>query len=109
MIKIYGSSDDLIEVEGNVNEEFGHYSDEPAMLGCSDGTLIRVRHDEEGIWRLTIIRSGKDTTYDLRLGQDDRQHTDVLTLHADVNWVVYTTGNLVYALAKPQPGEPTDA
>lgn len=59
MIRIYGASDDLIEVEGDISEEFNHYSDDPALLGFSDGTMLRVTYDNDGIWRFTPVLTGR--------------------------------------------------
>ena len=63
MIRIYGASDDLIEVEGDISEEFNHYAsgdkDEPTYLGFSDGTILRVLFDRDSIWRFTPLIVGK--------------------------------------------------
>jgi hypothetical protein len=56
MLSIYGSSDDLIIVDGDeLTEEFSGYrsSDEsPRYLAFSDGTVLRVWYDAEGDWRV---------------------------------------------------------
>jgi hypothetical protein len=88
MITIYGASDDLIEVEGDLTEEFGHYQEASALLACSDGTLLRIASDREGVWRLTRIAAGT-ATFTLTPGTDDRQHSDRVTLDGDVRWIVY--------------------
>lgn len=91
-ITVYGASDDLIEIDGDIYEEFGHYSSsddgEPALLAFSDGTVLRVVHDHEGIWRITPVVQGSATLTHV-FGQDDREHTDKATLDGDVRWVVY--------------------
>jgi len=68
MLTIYGSSDDLIEIEGDVKEEFGHYwagnqegPDYHLYLAVSDGTLLRIRYDEDGVWRFTLVSAGAST------------------------------------------------
>lgn len=58
-ITIYGASDDLIEIEGDIRAEFGHYSDDEANLTASDGTCLRVVYDKDGIWRITRIFAGR--------------------------------------------------
>lgn len=59
MIKIYGSSDDLIEIDGDIRGEFYlQNSDENSYLGLSDGTLISVLYDSDGIWRFNVLRKG---------------------------------------------------
>jgi hypothetical protein len=101
MITIYGASDDLIEVEGDIREEFGHDGEHPALLAISDGTLLRVVHDAEGVWRISTVRKGSAAITHVP-GQDDREHTDKVTLDGVVSWVVYTSeqhGHVVKALA----------
>lgn len=90
-IIIYGASDDLIEIEGNIREEFSSYppeDDETLILAVSDGTVLRVRYDEDGIWRFTPLVIGSSYV-DIKYGTDDRAHTDRVTLTGnDLNWVV---------------------
>lgn len=59
-IRITGASDDLIEIEGDIREEFNVYleDDEERFLAISDGTLFRVVYDKDGIWRFTQIAKG---------------------------------------------------
>lgn len=59
-ITIYGASDDLIEIEGDIEEEFNWIADdgESRLLAFSDGTLLRVLYDRDGIWRLNKVASG---------------------------------------------------
>jgi len=87
-VTVYGASDDLIEVDGDIYEEFSHNSDEPALLAFSDGTVLRVTFDEDGIWRITPVISGT-ATFSHEFGQDDREHSDKATLDGDVRWVMY--------------------
>jgi hypothetical protein len=89
-LTIYGASDDLIEVDGCIREEFNFYprEDESLLIGVSDGTLLRVRYDEDGIWRFTPIVVGSSSV-DIEYGKDDRAHTDRVTLTGDdLVWVV---------------------
>lgn len=89
-IVITGASDDLIEVDGDIREEFGHASTRPALIAVSDGTLLRVLYDGEGIWRITPLRTGPRSSLNHVFGQDDEDHTDRLTLTGDdLTWVVY--------------------
>ena len=88
---ITGASDDLIEIDGDIIEEFSHYGDDPALLGFSDGTILRVTYDRDGIWRITPVATGSATLTHV-FGQDDREHSDKATLDGDVRWVVYGSG-----------------
>lgn len=87
-ITVYGASDDLIEVDGDIYEEFNPQGDEPSLLAFSDGTVLRVVFDQDGIWRITPVVSGT-ATLTHAFGQDDREHSDKATLDGDVRWVVF--------------------
>lgn len=90
-ITITGASDDLIEVEGDITEEFNP-SDDSSLMACSDGTILRVRYDHDGIWRITPVVHG---TAALTIAQapedDDSNYTDRATLTGDIQWVVQGT------------------
>jgi|SRR6187402_391820 len=94
-IVIYGASDDLIEVSASdfPDEEFNVYPDgyDSVILAVSDGTVLRVRYDEDGIWRFTPSVVGS-ASLDVEPGQDDFHHTDRVTLTGDnLRWVVLGT------------------
>lgn len=55
---ITGASDDLIEIEGEFQEEFNCYNCTNGTMTFSDGTLLRVYYDEDGIWRFKPICKG---------------------------------------------------
>jgi hypothetical protein len=87
-IKIYGASDDLIEIEGDLEEEFNHYSDEPVLIAVSEGTLLRVVYDGDGIWRITKVTGGSATMEKIE-GDVEKDTNDVVTLSGvDFKWVV---------------------
>lgn len=83
-ITIYGASDDLIEVDGDIREEFGHYwgddDDEKVYLAVSDGTLLKVQYDSEGMWRFAPVSRGS-AQYEKHEATDaDDDYTDKVTL-----------------------------
>jgi hypothetical protein len=89
-VTIYGASDDLIEIEGDIREEFNHYSnedDDARMLGFSDGTLLRIVYDRDGIWRITKVVSGS-AGFSKVDGVVEDDTNDIVTLHGDIKWVV---------------------
>jgi len=89
VIQIYGASDDLIEIGGDIQEEFLYsHRDVGDLLGVSDGTLLRIRFDEEGVWRITRLRSGT-ADFTLEQGTEDGDGTDRATLDGEVAWVVH--------------------
>lgn len=90
---IYGASDDLIEIESTSfeHEEFSISCDETNILAISDGTLLRVRYDEDGVWRFSPVVLGS-STLDIKQGIDDQEHSDRVTLVGDnLKWVVLGT------------------
>lgn len=95
-ITITGASDDLIEVDGDICEEFAISSEDAAdgvVLAISDGTLLNVFYDDDGIWRITRAFMGSAAyshQHGLRgvngiLGGDSH---DVVTLEGEIRWVV---------------------
>jgi hypothetical protein len=93
--KIYGSSDDLIEIEGGIREEFDHYFDgreeeEKVYLAFSDGTLLHVQYD--GVWRFTPIKKGTaEYSKEEAEGADSDNYSDLVTLKGDIYWVALAT------------------
>lgn len=104
MIRIYGASDDLVEVEGDISEEFTYTGDfcrfnGDDLLAFSDGTVIGVRYDAQGIWRLSVVCSGtarvvhQVCTAD---GFEDDEYSDVIHLFDEeldrsISWVLHGT------------------
>ena len=93
-IYLYGASDDLIEIEGSIYEEFNTCLDLPEQsmyLAVSDGTLLRVRYDEDGIWRFTPVVVGS-CDVSIKHGVDDDKHSDIVTMTGDdLTWVALTS------------------
>jgi hypothetical protein len=92
---ITGSSDDLIEIDGDLSEEF--YSpdggrSEGDLLACSDGTVLRISYTQDGIWRITPVVQGSAILTIEQAPEDDEDHyTDTATLDGPVRWVVCGT------------------
>ncbi len=86
---VYGASDDLIEVDGQVREEFPAPSKGPALLAFSDGTVLRIEFSDTGVWRIAPVTTG---TAELGIVQapeaDDRDYSDRATLTGEIRWVV---------------------
>jgi hypothetical protein len=86
-ITITGASDDLIEVDGDISEEFNPSDGEDSLLGFSNGVLLRVRYDEDGIWRITPLAGQVKMTH----GSAVEDTNDVATLLTPADWVVCGT------------------
>lgn len=88
-ITIYGASDDLIEIEGVIREEFNAYDEEENKLAFGDGTVLSVKYDDDGCWRINRVVEGT-ATYEKKEATDpDGDYTDRVTLTGDVKWVLY--------------------
>lgn len=92
-ISITGASDDLVEVEGDIREEFSWSpdGDGETLMAVSDGTVLRVEYDKNGIWRFTRIATGT-ATYSKVEGDVEKDTFDVVTLEGDIKWVVIGSG-----------------
>lgn len=101
MTKVYGTSDDLVEIEGDITGEVSHYDDSDegndetgVLLSFSDGTLLRIKYGKagQGIWAITIIHCG-----DLFIGidechdEDAKPYSDVVTFEKGLKWVYAAT------------------
>lgn len=98
-VVIYGASDDLIEVEGAIREEFYANNGERHILGFNDGTLLQVHNDDDGIWRILPLVIAEETSYskDEATSDDGRRedgkpaYSDVVTLTSTYKfvWALY--------------------
>lgn len=77
--KICGTSVDLIEIEGDINEEFSVTGYRRALyLGVSDGTLLRIEYSSEGLWRIRLLKRGASfVRIDQTSLDDDGGYSDV--------------------------------
>lgn len=95
MITICGASDDLIEIEGDVREEF-NVGGESRLLAFSDGTVLRVEYTPAAVWRVTPVRAGGghlDVVHAPEDDEDDYSDRATLTGPDDepIEWVVLGT------------------
>lgn len=90
-VTIHGASDDLIEVDGDLSEEFnGNLDrDEHAYLAFSDGTLLSMTYDAGGMWRINRVAQGS-ASYTKREATDPSDdYSDRVTLEGEaLTWVV---------------------
>jgi hypothetical protein len=90
MIKIHGESDDLIEIEGDIHQEFNIPldDDESIILAFSDGTLLKIQFD--GCWRITRIHAGLATynkIYEAISPDDDKYSDEVELTGHSISWI----------------------
>lgn len=93
-VTIYGSSDDLIELDGDIREEFLCYGDDEGnYLAFSDGTVLHIVYNEDGIWRITPTAKGSSKmTKEEAVSSEDNNYSDRVTLEGDVRWCVHGKG-----------------
>ena len=89
-IKIYGASDDLIEIDGDIREEFVYLEEGETGIAISDGTLIVANYDSEGCWRFhRLVKGSAEYTKVEAEGPDSKNYSDVVTLTGEnIRWVV---------------------
>lgn len=87
---ITGFSDDLIEIEGDINEEFTApaWKDdlESGVLTCSDGTALRFEYDKGGLWRFFPIFMGH-LFVRVDQGNEETDTCDVVHFKDGLKWV----------------------
>ena len=85
---VYGASDDLIEIEGQIREEFSP-GEPDVVLGFSDGTVLRIRFTNDGVWRITTLAQGSSSLTIVQAPVDDDDiYSDRATLTGEVRWVL---------------------
>ncbi|MBZ0270558.1 hypothetical protein K8I61_00865 [bacterium] len=97
-VTIRGASDDLIEVEGDINEEFNHYGScddnaEPRYLAFGDGTVLSITYGVGGgFWRINRVRAGS-AVYEKQEATDENSddYSDRVTLTGELGCVVFGT------------------
>ena len=87
-VTLYGTSDDLIEIEGDIREEFGVYGDDENYVGFSDGTVARIAYNDDGCWEIRVVVTGASAHEHTPHDNDETTYTDRLTLTGDITWAV---------------------
>jgi hypothetical protein len=94
-VVIYGASDDLIEIEGALREEFNG-GDDLAYLAFSDGTVLTVQYADDGCWRINRVATGTLAYTKVEAdGADTKNYSDRVTLSGppgELRWCVNGTG-----------------
>ena len=88
MVKVYGASDDLVEIENSKykEDEIGCY-DHDVRIRFLDGTVIRVGYPKEGlaIWWVEIEKQGT-AEYKLTICDDEdaRIYSDIFEIDSEI-------------------------
>lgn len=86
-VTVYGFSDDLVEVDGDVYEEFMSPNGK-GYLAFSNGCVLKIVYDESGTWRITpVVPVGLSVVQAPE--NDESIYSDVATIEGDIAWVVF--------------------
>ncbi len=98
MTKIYGTSDDLIEFEGDFTGEVGCYGTDDQEKGVlvvvSDGTILEVKYGKggAGIWEVKLLKAGElFDKIDPCTDDDDDPYSDIALFKEGVKWAFAAT------------------
>jgi len=85
-VKIYGSSDDLIIVEGDITVEFNAYSTQDECLFLSNGLAFSVEYN--GLWKFQLIRGdGRFINYThIATDSNSKKYSDVIEIKGTITW-----------------------
>jgi len=81
MIQVSGWSDDLIEIDGDWQDEIGCYG-QIVNIEFDDGTEIEVKYDE-GAWKVKVLREGSADHRTERLEKNGDYYSDLFTIETD--------------------------
>ena len=62
-ITVSGASDDLIEIDGDIREEFPYIEHQSTdgggdLIAVSDGTVLRIEFTRAGVWTIRALTVG---------------------------------------------------
>jgi len=89
--QVYGASDDLIELEGDLSEEFNG-GEKPCLLIFSDGTVLTIKYGKEhlAVWAITLVNQGKlfgSVVY--CTNEDAERYSDTAHFKDGLEWVYF--------------------
>lgn len=89
MVRIYGASDDLVEIDGSkYDNEIGcNYNDAKARIWFEDGTVIRISYGkkDKAIWDIVIEEVGT-AKFDLTICNDEDAdiYSDIFEIDSEI-------------------------
>jgi len=94
--KIYGASDDLVEIEGQISDEHDCYDHKkPINISVSDGTKATIFYDGE--WKINVKFAGSKYIEKIDSIGDNGRHegnakgctpySDVIIFEEGIEWV----------------------
>jgi len=91
--KVYGCSDDLIEICGEINAEHGCSGtadkEQGVLVVFSDGTLLEVKYakDSKDIWGIRVVERGTlFEKLDICTDEDAEIYSDIAYFNQGLKW-----------------------
>lgn len=91
--EVYGASDDLIEIDGDLSAEISAWGtdekDHGVLIICSDGTLLDVKYgkNEKGIWGVKLVKRGSlFDRIDQCTDEDANRYSDTAHFRDGLKW-----------------------
>lgn len=94
-VTVYGVSDDLIFLDGDIRAEFRMGSNEDSeVLAFSNGVVLRVRYTAAAVWRIELVTApaGVIVAIAEAPGDDEENYSDSAEIVDTVAWAVHGTG-----------------
>lgn len=87
---VYGYSDDCIEVEGAIREEFYASDDGSDLLTFSTGVVLRISYTTDGVWRVEQLAGDPgQVSIDRAPLNDEDNYSDRCYLMQSPSWLVF--------------------
>lgn len=89
--QLYGASDDLVELEGDLSEEFSG-GEKPCLLIFSDGTVLTIKYGKEhlAVWTITLIEQGDlFGRIEYCSDEDAERYSDIAHFKDGLGWVYF--------------------
>lgn len=80
MIKVSGYSDDLIEIEGDCEDEIGSFHLDTKII-FDDGTELLMHYD--GAWKAKVLRAGSSRIVITHLVKNGDYYSDLFEIYAN--------------------------
>lgn len=90
-VTIYGYSDDLIEVEGDIEDEFSYKDDDKGdVLSFSNGTVLRIEYSSDGLWKIVALAGAEHVTVEYSaIDAESSEYSDRVMVDGDISWVTH--------------------
>lgn len=95
-VKIYGGSDDLIEIEGKI-KGCDEYNGDLGYVELSSGDVFKIEYTKEVVWKVDRFGCNGSGTGKISItkephgeGDDPEPYTDTVTITGELEWVIFS-------------------